>query len=85
MLTLVELSRKNNITQILDRYLHSILLKKTLWPLFYGWGSTASRLKSHYEEAVCFLPLKRRKDERLSRSWSNPAVLNMGPLDWESS
>ena len=26
-----------------------------------------------------------RKDERLSRPWNHPVVLNMGPLDWESS
>ena len=26
-----------------------------------------------------------RKDERLSRPWSHPVVLSMGPLDWESS
>ena len=26
-----------------------------------------------------------RKDERLSRPWSHPVVLNMGTLDWESS
>ena len=25
-----------------------------------------------------------QKDERLSRPWSHPVVLNMGPLDWES-
>ena len=25
------------------------------------------------------------KDERLSRPWSHPVVLNTGPLDWESS
>ena len=24
---------------------------------FYGWGSTASRLKGHFEEAVYFLSL----------------------------
>ena len=24
---------------------------------FYGWDSTASRLQSHYEEALYFLPL----------------------------
>ena len=24
---------------------------------FYGWGSTGSRLQSHFEEAVYFLPL----------------------------
>ena len=27
----------------------------------YGWGSTASRLQSHYEEAVYFLPLISQK------------------------
>ena len=26
-----------------------------------------------------------QKDERLSRHWSHPVVLNRGPLDWESS
>ena len=26
-----------------------------------------------------------RKDERLSRPWSHPVVMNPGPLDWESS
>ena len=26
-------------------------------PPFYGWGSTVSRLQSHYGEAVYFLPL----------------------------
>ena len=26
-----------------------------------------------------------RKNERLSRPWSHPVVLNMWPLDWESS
>ena len=31
-------------------------LKKFMAP-FYGWGSTVSRLQSHYEETVYFLPL----------------------------
>ena len=35
-----------------------LLLKKTSWPLFYGWGSTASRLQSHFEEAVYFYNTK---------------------------
>ena len=49
----------------------------------------------HFEEAVYFLPQvprnswysfhRPRKDERLIRPWSDPAVLNTGPLDWESS
>ena len=29
---------------------------KTLCYLFYGWGSTVSRLQSHYKETNCFLP-----------------------------
>ena len=28
---------------------------------FYGWASTASRLQSHYDEAVYFLPLSSHK------------------------
>ena len=28
---------------------------------FYGWGSTASRIQSHYEEAVYLLPLSSQK------------------------
>ena len=49
---------------------------------------------SHFEEAVYFFPIvprnswysfyRPRRDEWLSRPWSYPAVLNMGPLDWES-
>ena len=32
-----------------------------------------------------YLLYRPRKDERLSRPWSHPVVLNTGPLDWESS
>ena len=28
---------------------------------FYGWGSTASRLETHYEEAVYYLYLRSQK------------------------
>ena len=34
-----------------------LLLKKNFTAPFYGWGSTVSRLHSHYEETVHFLPL----------------------------
>ena len=62
---------------------------------FYGLDSTASRLQSYYEEAVYFLPLSSQKkfwysidlpgkDERL-QSQSHPVVLNVVPLDRESS
>ena len=55
--------------------------------------TTVSRLQSHYEETIYFLPLSPLevlvdpppKDERLARPWSHPLVLNLGPLDWESS
>ena len=62
---------------------------------FYGRGSATSRLQSHYEKEVYFLPQvprsswysfdRPRKDERLSRPWIHPVILNTGPLDWESS
>ena len=32
-------------------------MKKLYVAPFYGWGSTASRLQSHYKEVVYFLPL----------------------------
>ena len=31
-------------------------IKKNFMAPFYGWGSIASRLQSHYKEAVYFLP-----------------------------
>ena len=31
--------------------------QKNFMTPFYGWGSTAARLQSHYEETVYFLPL----------------------------
>ena len=37
--------------------------KKSFMALFYGWDSTASRLQSHCEEALYFLPLS------YHRSW----------------
>ena len=63
---------------------------------FYGWGSTASRLEPLGGGSLLFttkfqvIPgiysfYQPRKDERLSQPWSHPVVLNMGPLDWESS
>ena len=57
--------------------------------LFYGWGSTASRLVPLRGGSLLFTTkfpdIRPRKDERLSRPWSHPVVLNTGPLDWESS
>ena len=58
-------------------------------------GSTVSRLQRRYEEAAHFLPprpqeflvliYRPRKDEMLSRPWTYPVTLKLGPLDWESS
>ena len=36
-------------------------LKKGFMARFYGWSLSASRLQSHYEEAVYFLPLSSQK------------------------
>ena len=67
--------------------------KKTLWSLFMD-GVQLPQGYSHFEEGVYFLPFssqkfwlfyRPQKDERLSRPWSHPVVLNTGPLDWESS
>ena len=62
---------------------------------FYGWSSAASRLEPLRGGSLIFttkfpkfpdiLFYRPRKDERLSRPWSHPVVLNMRPLDWESS
>ena len=71
-------------------HLVAFFLKNFIAP-FCGWGSTASRLQRHYEETVYFLPLvprnfwysfdRSRKDERLSRLWSQLVDLNTEPLD----
>ena len=36
-------------------------IKKNFMAPFYRWGSTASSLHSHYEEAVYFLPISSPK------------------------
>ena len=46
--------------------------KKIFMTNFYGWGSTASRLQSHYKETVYFLPLpfaEPQKYESLNRDF----------------
>ena len=35
---------------------------------FYGWGSTVSRLETHYEEAVYYLQLSSQKSLVLTAS-----------------
>ena len=62
-------------------------------PPFYGCGSTGLKAKEPLQgKSSLFFPrsswysfYRPRKDERLSWLWSHPEVLNLGPLDWESS
>ena len=42
-------------------FLISNLQSFTFMALFYGWDSNASRLQSHYEEAINFLPISFQK------------------------
>ena len=63
--------------------------------LFYRWGSNASRLEPLQGGSLLFTAkfpetpgahfIDPQNDEKLSRPWSHPVDLNMGPLDWESS
>ena len=61
---------------------------------FYGWSSTALMLDPLRRQFTFYHLVPRnswhslyrpRKDERLSRPWSHPVVLNLGPLYWELS
>ena len=69
---------------------------KRLYDLFYGWGSTTSRLKRLCGGSLLFTFLQftlnswysfyqSQKDERLVQLWIYSMILNTGPLDWESS
>ena len=68
--------------------------KKIFMAPFYGWGSTASRLKPLWGGSL-FLPLSSQKFlvlfyqpqkyERLSQPCTHPVVFNTGNLDWQSS
>ena len=59
---------------------------------FYGWGSTGSRQEPLRGSSLLFttkfpeIPATHFVDlGRMSRFWSQPVVLNTGPLDGESS
>ena len=70
-------------------------LKKKLYGLFLWMGfnclkatATSRRQFTFYHSVPrnsWYSFYQPQKDERLSRPWSHPVVLNMGPLDWESS
>ena len=49
---------------------------------FYGWGSTASRLEPLQGGSLLFTT---KFPEIPGTHFIVPLVLNMGPLDWESS
>ena len=72
------------------------LKKSKLYSPFLWMGSTASRLLPLLGGSLLFTIQFPEipgiysfywpwKDERLSRPWSHPVVLNTGLLDWESS
>ena len=70
------------------RYMQNFEKKNNFMAPFYGWSSTASRLQPLRGGSLLFttqFPEIPGKDERLSRPWSHPVVLNTGLLDWESS
>ena len=56
--------------------------------LFYRWGSTASKIQSHYSETVSFSQLSSmrswylldqcQKSKRLSKLWNHPVAFNLG-------
>ena len=54
MQTIHSKTSRDNFSKLFS-YLHQWLLKNIMVP-FYGWGSTTSRLRSIYEEGICFLP-----------------------------
>ena len=61
-----------------------------LWMVFNCLKATAtSRRQFTFSHSVprnsWYSFYRPRKDERLSRPWSHPLVLNTGSLDWESS
>ena len=62
---------------------------KTLWPLFMDGVRATSRRQFTFYQSVprnsWYSFYRPQKDEKLSRPWSHPVVLNTGPLDWESS
>ena len=66
--------------------LKNFIKKQNFMASFYGWGSTASRRLETLRGGILLFttksPLRPLKDERLSRPWSHPVVLNTGPLDW---
>ena len=60
-----------------------LTLKKNFISLFYGWGSTSSRLEPLRGGSLVFTTKSPEiPGERLSRIWSHPVLLNTGPLDW---
>ena len=55
-------------------------------PFFLWMRFNCLRLEQLRGESLLFTTkFPERKDERLSRYWSHPVVLNTGPLDWEFS
>ena len=84
------------LSLIITKNFHYLKISYWTQQLNYGWGSTASRLESLRGGSLPFTTKfpdipgthftdLRWKDERRSRPWGHPVVLNTGTLDWESS
>ena len=67
-----------------------------LYGSFLWMGFNCLKVQCWYENSVYFLPLSTQKIlvliwltldrwKAVSRPWSHQVVLNLGPLDWESS
>ena len=85
----------STFSKLIRTGLSKLKKKKTLWPLFLWMGfnclvaTATSRGQLTFYHSVPRISwysfYRHWKDERLSRPWRHPVVLNTVPLDWESS
>ena len=81
-----------HLTILLYRRKSGAILIKNFMAPFYGWGFKSLKIiKPLQRESLLFttnspgVAATPRKDGRLSQPWSHSMVLNLGPLNWESS
>ena len=70
---------------ISQKYKNLNISRKKHQCYFKGRATSKSFEEPLSSQKFLVLIYRPRKDERLSRPWSHPAVLNTGPMDWESS
>ena len=98
LLSVVSLYKKIfiSLSNVTKPYYKNISLKKrlALWPLFMdGFNCLKARATSRRQFTFYhsvprnswYSFYRPRKDERLSRPWSHPVVLNTRPLGWKTS